>query len=285
VLSTLDAVQKVVDELRAGPLKAKGLGIEQSYDSGLFIRRAVGLLTENLVVGALLALVCVWWFMRDGRATFLIASAIPICLLATFVVLHLAGRSLNVISLAGLAFAVGMVVEGAIVVSGNIIRLKESGMTPGRGGARRRAPGAARRCSRRPVTTIAVFVPVLFLRDVEARSSPTSRSPSRSPWRSPSWSRSPCCRRRPAAGSRPSAELGLRRRLAQADRKILDLTDTRAKQLGWIGALLVFPLILCAMFLPRLDYLPPVKRAAIDAFFNFPPGMSSAMVNREIAPR
>ena len=56
--------------------------------------------------------------MRDWRATLLIASAIPICLLATFTALHMTGHSLNVISLAGLAFAVGMVVEGAIVVSG-----------------------------------------------------------------------------------------------------------------------------------------------------------------------
>jgi multidrug efflux pump subunit AcrB len=66
--------------------------------------------------------------MRDTRATVLIATSIPVCLLATFCALDLAGRSINVISLAGLAFAVGMVVEGAIVVSGNIIRLKEGGM-------------------------------------------------------------------------------------------------------------------------------------------------------------
>ena len=90
-------------------LKARGLGIEQSFDSALFIHRAVNLLTENLIVGALLALICVWWFMREWRATLLIASAIPVCLLATFGALDLGGRSLNVISLAGLAFAVGMV--------------------------------------------------------------------------------------------------------------------------------------------------------------------------------
>ena len=130
VLGTLEQVKDVVAGLREDELKARGLGIEQSYDSSLFIHRAVGLLTENLVVGALLALVCVWWFMRDWRATLLIAVAIPVCLLATFGALDLGGRTLNVISLAGLAFAVGMVVEGAIVVSGNIIRLKEGGMTP-----------------------------------------------------------------------------------------------------------------------------------------------------------
>ena len=112
VLTTLESVKEVITELREGPLKQRGLGIEQSYDAALFIHRAVNLLIENLVVGALLALVCVWWFMRDVRATVLIATTIPVCLLATFCVLALADRSINVISLAGLAFAVGMVVEG-----------------------------------------------------------------------------------------------------------------------------------------------------------------------------
>ena len=128
VLATLDQVKAAVAELRDGPLKAHGLGIEQSFDAALFIRRAVHLLTENLVVGALLALLVVWWFMREWRVTLLIAATIPVCLCATFVVLDLFGRSLNVISLAGLAFAVGMVVEGAIVVSGNVVRLREAGM-------------------------------------------------------------------------------------------------------------------------------------------------------------
>jgi len=66
---------------------------------------------------------------------------------------------------------------------------------------------------------------------------------------------------------------------------ILRATDTRAKQLGWVAALLVLPLALSVAFLPRLDYLPPVKRAAIDAYFNFPPGMAPDVVNREIVPK
>lgn len=174
VLATLGEVKRVVGELRDGPLKVKGLGIEQSYDSSLFIKRAVSLLSENLIVGALLALLCVWWFMRDWRATILIASAIPICLLATFTALHLTGHSLNVISLAGLAFAVGMVVEGAIVVSGNILRLKESGMTPHEAAYKgtHQVVGALVAST---ITTIAVFLPVVFLRDVEGQIFPTSR--------------------------------------------------------------------------------------------------------------
>lgn len=283
VLGTLNEVKRVVAELRESTLKQKGLAIEQSFDSGLFINRAVGLLTENLIVGALLALICVWWFMRDGRATLLIATSIPICLLATFIVLHLTGRSLNVISLAGLAFAVGMVVEGAIVVSGNIIRLKESGKTPLEAallGAKQVVPALFAST----ITTIAVFLPVLFLEDVEGQifadlaltiSIAVAISILVALTVLPA-----------AAGGWLKAKKfnsGFGDGWPALTERILRWTDTPAKQLTWVATLLVAPLILCWVFLPRLDYLPPVKRAAIDAGFSFPPGMSPEVVNREIA--
>ncbi|HZX92629.1 MAG TPA: efflux RND transporter permease subunit [Rudaea sp.] len=284
VLATLGAVKKVVAELRDGALKAKGLGIEQSFDSSLFINRAVSLLTENLIIGALLSLLCVWWFMRDWRATLLIASAIPICLLATFCALRMTGHSLNVISLAGLAFAVGMVVEGAIVVSGNILRLKEGGMTPGEAALKgtNQVVGALIAST---ITTVAVFLPVVFLKDVEGQifadlaltiSIAVAISvivaitvlPAASGWLKAKKLKSGYGDGWPALTN-----------------KIMDLTDTRPKQLGWIAALLVLPLALTFAFKPRLDYLPPVKRAAIDAYFNFPPGMAPEVVDREIVPK
>jgi multidrug efflux pump subunit AcrB len=284
VLETLNAVKKIVVELRDGPLKAKGLGIEQSFDSSLFINRAVNLLSENLIIGALLSLLCVWWFMRDWRATILIASAIPICLLATFTALHLTGHSLNVISLAGLAFAVGMVVEGAIVVSGNILRLKEGGMTPYEA-AYKGTNQVVRALIASTITTIAVFLPVVFLRDVEGQifadlaltiSIAVAISvvvaitvlPAASGWL-----------------KAKKLKSGFGDGWPWLTDKIMNLTDSRPKQLGWIAALLVLPLALTFAFKPRLDYLPPVKRAAIDAYFNFPPGMAPDVVNREMVPQ
>ena len=285
VLGTLEQVKKVVDDLRDGQLKAKGLGIEQSFDSALFIHRAVNLLTENLIVGALLALICVWWFMRDWRATLLIASAIPVCLLATFGALDLAGRSLNVISLAGLAFAVGMVVEGAIVVSGNIIRLKEAGMTPleaAREGTQQVVPALVAST----ITTIAVFLPVLFLRDVEGQifsdlALTISIAVALSilvaitvlPAAAGGWLKA------------KKLKSGYGDGWPVVTERILKWTDSRPKQLGWVFALLVLPLAASWYFLPKLDYLPPVKRAAIDASFSFPPGMSPEVVNREIGSK
>ncbi len=282
VLGTLEQVKEVVAELRDGPLAERGLGIEQSFDASLFIRRAVNLLTESLIVGALLALVCVYWFMRDVRATVLIATTIPVCLLATFCALHLAGRSINVISLAGLALAVGMVVEGAIVVSGNIIRLKEGGMPIAQAahdGARQVVPALFASTT----TTIAVFLPVLFLEDVEGQifadlaltiSIAVAFSIIVAVTVVPA-----------AAGSLLGGHAkhsGYGEGWPRLTDWVIAVTRSRKQQLAWIGALLIAPILLSWALMPKLDYLPSVKRAAIDAYFSFPPGMSPAAVDREI---
>jgi len=283
-LATLDAVKASVAELREGPMKARGLGIEQSFDSSLFIRRAVKLLTENLVVGTLLALGVVWWFMRELRVTGLIAASIPLCLFGTFIMLQVLGRSLNVISLAGLAFAVGMVVEGAIVVSGNIVRLRETGM-PLTQASREGARQVAGALFASTATTIAVFVPVLFLKDVEGQLFGDLAL---------TISIAVALSILLALTLLPSAAVYAMKGIkgssgyghgwpALTDR-ILKATDTHRKQLAWIGGLLLVPLAAAALLLPPLDYLPPVKRAAIDAFFTFPPGMSPETVNRELVP-
>ncbi|HYP65489.1 MAG TPA: efflux RND transporter permease subunit, partial [Steroidobacteraceae bacterium] len=284
VLATLDAVKTAVAELRDGPLKAHGLGIEQSFDASLFIRRAVRLLTENLIVGALLALVVVWWFMREWRVTLLIAATIPVCLFATFVVLDLFGRSLNVISLAGLAFAVGMVVEGAIVVSGNVVRLREAGL-PLDEACRKGARQVAGALLASTATTIAVFVPVLFLKDVEGQ---LFGDLALTISIAVAISIVAALTLLPAALGfvlrRPMRPTGYGAGWPWLTDWILEATDSRPRQLAWIAGLLVLPLLLAWWLLPPLDYLPPVKRAAIDSFFDFPPGMSPEQVNRELVP-
>ncbi len=284
VLATLDAVKAAVAELRDGPLKAHGLGIEQSFDAALFIRRAVHLLSENLFVGALLALIVVWWFMREWRVTLLIAATIPVCLCATFVALDLMGRSLNVISLAGLAFAVGMVVEGAIVVSGNVVRLRENGLPLDQATSQgaRQVAGALIAST---ATTVAVFVPVLFLKDVEGQLfGDLALTISIAVAISIVAALTLLPQALGFALNRPLRPSGYGAGWPRLTEWILKVTDTRPKQLAWIAGLLIGPLLLTWRMLPPLDYLPPVKRAAIDSFFEFPPGMSPEAVNRELLP-
>jgi multidrug efflux pump subunit AcrB len=284
VLATLDAVKAAVAELREGPLKAHGLGIEQSFDASLFIRRAVRLLTENLIVGALLALIVVWWFMREWRVTLLIAATIPVCLCATFVALDLFGRSLNVISLAGLAFAVGMVVEGAIVVSGNVVRLRENGM-PLEEACRSGARQVAGALLASTATTVAVFVPVLFLKDVEGQLfGDLALTISIAVGISVVAALTLLPLALSFALNRPLHRSGYGQGWPKLTEWVLRVTDTRLRQLAWISALLLAPLLMAWWLLPPLDYLPPVKRAAIDSFFEFPPGMSPEVVNRELLP-
>src|SRR5262249_51483959 len=192
--------------------------------------------------------------------------------------------SLTWISPAGLAFVVGMVVEGAIVVSGNVVRLRESGL-PLQEAAREGARQVAGALIASTATTIAVFVPVLFLKDVEGQlfgdlaltiSIAVAISIVAALTLLPT-----------ALGfvlDRPLRTCGYGAGWPRLTDWVLRVTDTRAKQLGWIAGLLVVPLLLAWSLLPPLDYLPPVKRAAIDAFFDFPPGMSPEAVNRELLP-
>ncbi|MBP6796578.1 MAG: efflux RND transporter permease subunit [Luteimonas sp.] len=284
VLATLDEVKRTVAELRAQELQPLGLDIAQSFDASVFINRAIGLLSGSLFAGVLLAVGCLWWFLRDARATLLIACAIPISLLATFIVLQLTGRSLNVISLAGLAFAVGMVMDAAVVVAENIVRLREAGMPAARAALEgTRQVGGALVAS--TLTTIAVFLPVIFMEDVEGQlfadlALTISIAVGISllvavtvlPAAAGSWLRS-----RPGDAVRHRYWSGIGDWALRA-------TRTRRQQLAWVGGLVLGPILATLLLMPQIDYLPPVKRAAVDAFFTFPPGMSPERVNREIAP-
>jgi multidrug efflux pump subunit AcrB len=285
VLDTLDQVKATVAEVREKELLPQGLDIKQSFDASVFINRAIGLLSGSLFAGVLLAVGCLWWFLRDWRATALIACAIPISLLATFIVLQLTGRSLNVISLAGLAFAVGMVMDAAVVVAENIVRLREQGL-PARQAALEgtRQVGGALVAS--TLTTVAVFLPVIFMEDVEGQlfadlALTISIAVGISlliaftvlPGAAGSWLR--------AGAPNPQQH----RNWSRVTEWALRTTAGRKRQLTWVGALVLAPALLAALLMPQIDYLPPVKRAAIDTFFNFPPGMSPERVNREIAPK
>ncbi len=282
VLSTIDAVKDQLNELNQGLLAERGLRMAHSYDPSVFILRAINLLTTNLAMGILLAVLALWLFLRRIRATLLIAITIPICMLVTFCVLSFFGRSLNVISLAGLAFATGMVLDAAIVVLESIVRQREKGLSmmeaAGLGASRVwNALVAA------TATTVAVFLPVIFLEDAEGQlfadlAFTVAIAVTASlvvallvlPVAAVRFLKD-----LPASDERSAFWAGFARLLMGA-------TGTPMLRRIWVVLLFAAPIAGAFYFAPALGYLPRVPRDAIDAYMVLPPGATLDTVDEEI---
>ncbi|SDK52752.1 efflux RND transporter permease subunit [Microbulbifer yueqingensis] len=281
MLATLERVKQKVEALneRLGPEK---LTLVQSFDASVFVYRALNLLGGNLVLGILLAVGILWWFMRRMRATLIVAAAIPISLLATFVVLSAAGRSLNVISLAGLAFATGMVLDAAIVVLENIVRLRERGRDP-ESASREGAGQVWGALLASTATTVAIFLPVFFLDSIEGQ---VFGDLALTIAVAVVFSLLVAMAVVPAAARQWLPPISATDRLAplweRITARVMALTGSAARRWRVILALLLVPVAATWLLLPRLDYLPPVKRDAVDVWLNFPAATNTDTIEREI---
>ena len=162
VIEVMEGVRAAIDDLNAGLIPDRGLQLRQVYDETIYINSAVELVQQNIIVGGALAAAVLLVFLRSGRATLVVSLAIPVSVVGSFVAMAALGRSINVISLAGLAFAVGMVVDAAIVVLENIYRLRQSGMSAARAAyeGARQVWGAVLVSA---LTTVMVFIPILTM--------------------------------------------------------------------------------------------------------------------------
>ncbi len=283
VLEALDGVKQHMNELNATEFKDRNLLAAYSFDPSVYIKRSINLLTGNLAAGILLAIGVLWLFLRQWRATLIIALAIPISLLTTFVVLSLAGRSLNVISLAGLAFATGMVLDAAIVVLENIVRLRERG-EPAAEASDNGTSQVWGALLASTATTVAIFIPIMFLRDVEGQMFADLAltiaigvvvsllvAITILPTASRYWMR--------VLPTQPG-QYWLWDRLAD---RIIEVTGTQTRRLGWIVGLMAGSIFFTILLWPESNYLPPVKRDTVDSFLFFPPGTNVETADREIA--
>jgi len=162
VIETMQGLREAVAELSQSILPRAGLEIEQLYDETIYIKSSIDLVIQNIWVGGTLAVLILLTFLRSSRATLVIALAIPVSVIASFVAMAALGRSLNVVSLAGIAFAVGMVVDAAIVVLENIYRLREQGV-PVKEAAHRGAQQVWGAILVSALTTVMVFIPILIM--------------------------------------------------------------------------------------------------------------------------
>ncbi|NUN51176.1 MAG: efflux RND transporter permease subunit, partial [Planctomycetaceae bacterium] len=164
VLDTMEGLRRAVADLNRYSLASQGLELVQVYDETEYIYSAIDLVKWNIIIGGALTVGVLLLFLRSGRSTLVIGLAIPTSIIGTFLVLNMLGRSLNVISLAGLAFAVGMLVDNAIVVLENIYRHYQMGRPPFEAAVHgsQEVWGAVVAST---LTTLAVFVPVVFVEE------------------------------------------------------------------------------------------------------------------------
>ncbi|MEE8327006.1 MAG: efflux RND transporter permease subunit, partial [candidate division NC10 bacterium] len=164
--NTLKVMEGVKDELRYlnDLYRGKDIELVQVYDETDYIYDSVGLVTTNLFYGAFLAVAVLLLFLRSPSSIFILAFAIPISLVTTFVVLDALGRTLNIVMLAGLAFASGMVVDSSIVVLENIYRHRQRG----KGKVQAAQDGAVEvwgAVLASTLTTVFVFIPIIFVKE------------------------------------------------------------------------------------------------------------------------
>lgn len=204
VLDVMDGLRAARDELNDDILLNRGLVLTQVYDETEYIYSSVNLVNQNIIIGSALTMMVLMVFLHLGYRTIIIAPviglsaiaaalfspllfiitlaiilgagfwfargalvvglAIPVSIIGTFLCLNLLGRSLNVISLAGMAFAVGMLVDNAVVVLESIFQHYEKGESPFTAAVRgtQEVWGAVVAST---LTTLAVFLPVLFVQD------------------------------------------------------------------------------------------------------------------------
>jgi HAE1 family hydrophobic/amphiphilic exporter-1 len=140
----------------------EGVELVKIYDQSKFISAAIQQVTSAAFVGGILAIIVLYGFLRDSRATTIIAVSIPVSVIGTFLLMYTNDISLNIMSLGGVALAVGMLVDNAIVVLENIVRKREQGESI-LDAARNGTAEVSTAVIASTLTTIAVFFPMVFI--------------------------------------------------------------------------------------------------------------------------
>ncbi|MGB5104808.1 MAG: efflux RND transporter permease subunit [Steroidobacteraceae bacterium] len=143
----------------------EGTGVRTVYDQSTFIDAAIGEVKSAALIGGILAILVLYAFLRDARATLISGIAIPVSVLGTFVLMYAFDVTLNIMSLGGIALAVGMLVDNAVVVLESIVRKQEHGMER-REAARRGTAEVATAVTAATLTSVAVFFPMVFITGV-----------------------------------------------------------------------------------------------------------------------
>ena len=297
-LDTMQHLREAVQELNDEILQRRGFKLFQVYDETDYIYSSINLVQKNLVIGGILAVTILFLFLRTASTTFVVGLAIPVSIMGTFIALWVLDRNVNVISLAGMTLAGGMLVDNSIVVLENIYRHREAGKSLGKAAydGTTEVWGAVLAST---LTTIAVFVPIVFIEEQAGqlfRDIAIAISAGVGLSLLVSITVIPCLsariltttnrgRRRVSSRSRLPAEDASGRGARPAGRKrktadrIADFVYRMCGSVGWrvviVFGLTAFALGIITQFLPKAEYLPSGNRNLIFGIVLPPPGYNT----------
>jgi HAE1 family hydrophobic/amphiphilic exporter-1 len=159
-----DRTLKILPKLREK--LPEGVSLSVRIDTADYIRKSIQQVKQVALIGGLLAVIVLFAFLRNLRSTLIISASIPIAVWSTFFLLELMGLTINMMSLGGLALGIGMILDSSIVVLENIFRHREEGKGATEG-ALEGSHEVGMAITASTLTTICVFLPLLFLKGVE----------------------------------------------------------------------------------------------------------------------
>lgn len=160
--NTVEVSKKLKIELNKIEKEIKGLDSTIILDQAEFVEFAIDSVKMNAMIGAILAVIIIFMFLKDIRSTIVMAISIPISVVSTFIMVYFAGFTLNMISLGGIALGVGMLVDNSIVVIENIHRLRKAGKNS-IVAAIEGTKEVAMAITASTITSICVFLPIVFV--------------------------------------------------------------------------------------------------------------------------
>lgn len=161
--NTVEVAQAVLKEIERIHRDIPQITMTPIIDSSEYIQNSISNVGRAATYGGLLAILVLLFFLRSFRSTTVIATAIPISIIATFALIYFSGFTLNIMTLGGLALGIGMLVDNSIVVLENIYRIQESGESPIKSAINGTSEVSSAIIAS-TLTTLAVFVPLIFLK-------------------------------------------------------------------------------------------------------------------------
>ncbi len=162
--NTVEVARDVLAEIERINADYSQIAIVPISDSSEYIENSINNVSRSVLYGGALAVLVLLFFLRNVRSTLVIATAIPISIVATFALVYFGGFTLNLMTLGGLALGVGMMVDSAIVVLENIFRLRQEKGVSARESSINGAEEVTAAIIASTITTLVIFLPLVFVR-------------------------------------------------------------------------------------------------------------------------